>query len=52
MKEAHEIKYLGDMLHENGKPKATILQRVNRGYAIVGQIFALLKDLPIGNLRI
>ena len=52
MNEAQDIKYLGDILHENGKPKATILQRVNRGYAIVGQIFALLKDLPIGNLRI
>ena len=25
---------------------------MNQGYAIVGQIFALLKDLPIGNLRV
>ena len=52
MAEAHEVKYLGDIIHENGRPKATILKRVNQGYAIVGQIFALLKDLPIGNLRV
>ena len=39
------------MLHESGKPKATISKRVNRGYAIVAQIFALIKDLPLGNLR-
>ena len=52
MNEAQEVKYLGDIINENGKPKATIMQRVNRGYAIVGQIFALLKDLPIGNLRV
>ena len=52
MAEAHAVKYLGDMIHENGRPKATIMQRVNQGYAIVGQIFVLLKDLPIGNLRV
>ena len=52
MNEAQEIKYLSDMLHENGKPKATILQRENRGYTIVCQIFELLKDLPMGNLII
>lgn len=50
--QSHEVKYLGDVLHENGKPKSTIMQRINRGYAIVGQIFALLKDLPIGHLRV
>ena len=52
MNEAQEVKYLGDLINDTGKPKATIMQRVNRGYAIVGQIFALLKDLPIGNLRV
>ena len=52
MAEAHEVKYLGDIIHENGRPKSTIMQRVNQGYAIVGQIFALLRDLPIGYLRV
>ena len=50
--QAHEVKYLGDMIHENGKPKSTIMKRVNRGWAIVGQIFALLKDLPVGHFRV
>jgi hypothetical protein len=52
MKEAHELKYLGDIINENGRPKATISQRITRGYAIVSQIFALLSDLPVGNLRV
>ena len=38
-------------MHKNGKPNQTINQRISRGYAIVGQIFALLNDLPIGNMR-
>ena len=52
MKEAHEVKYLGDYIHVNGKPSSTIGHRVKRGYAIVAQIFALLSDLPVGNLRV
>ena len=40
MEESHEIKYLGDILHENGKSKATVLQRITRGYSIAGQILA------------
>ena len=47
-----EVKYLGDMIHQNGKPKSTIMKRVNRGLAIVGQILALLKDLPVGYYRV
>ena len=50
--EAHEVKYLGDFIHENGRPNSTINQRIKRGYAIVAQIFALLSDLPVGNLRV
>ena len=52
MKEAHEFKYLGDLINENGRAKSRINQRISRGYAIVSQIFALLSDLPIGNLRV
>ena len=51
LEDSQEVKYLGDILHESGKSKATISKRVNRGYAIVAQIFALLKDLPSINLR-
>ena len=52
MKKAQEFKYLGDIINKNGRPKATITQRTSRGYAIVSQIFALLSDLPVGNLRV
>ena len=52
MNKSHEVKHLGNIIHESGKPQATIVQRVNRGYAIVGNIFALLKELPIGYLRV
>ena len=52
MKESHQVKYLGDVIHEDGRPRATILERVNRGWAICGQIFGFLKDIPIGNLRV
>ena len=52
MNKASQVKYLGDVIHENGRPKSTISERVNRGYAIVGQILALLSDLPLGSLRL
>ena len=40
MKKAQEFKYLWDIINENGRPKATVTQRISRGYAIVSQIFA------------
>ena len=52
MKESHQVKYLGDVVHEDGRSRITILERVNRGWAICGQIFGFLKDIPIGNLRV
>ena len=52
MKSAQEVKYIGDMLNEKGRPKSTIYQRVSRGYAIVSHIFALLCDFPVGDLRV
>ena len=52
MKESHQVKYLGDVIHKDGRPRATIVERINRGWAICGQIFGLLKEIPIGNLRV
>ena len=49
MKEANQVKYLGDIVNENGKPKATI---VERAYGICAQIFSLLKDIPLGSYRV
>ena len=52
MKEAQQVKYLGDIVHENGKSKATIVERVNRAYGICAQIFSLLNDIPLGSFRV
>ena len=52
MQESHEVKYLGDMISDSGRPNSTIAKRITRGYAIVGTIFAFLKDLPLGSKRI
>ena len=52
LQESHQVKYLGDVIHEDGRPRSTILDRVNRGWAICGQIFGFLKDIHIGNLRV
>ena len=52
MNSAQEVKYLGDIVHENGKSNSTVSERIKRGYAIVSQILAFLNDLPLGNLRV
>ena len=46
----HE-KYLGDIIHKNGKSHATIVERISKGYGIVANIRALLTDIPLGNKR-
>ena len=51
MMKIDKVKYLGDYIHENGKPNETISDRVARGYAIAAQTFSLLNDLHVGNLR-
>ena len=52
LKESHEVKNLGDVIHEDGQPRTTILTTLIRGWAICGQIFVFLKDIPIGNIRV
>ena len=51
MKESQKERYLGDQINNKGTIKDTVLERTNKGYAIVSQIMALLKELPIGQLR-
>ena len=52
MENSNEEKYLGDKVNSSGKPKETIEDRKNKGYAIVSQIMAMLKELPLGSLRV
>ena len=51
MKETQKEKYLGDQINNKGTIKDTIAERTSKGYAIVAQIMALLKELPIGQKR-
>ena len=52
MKESHQEKYLGDLINSSGKPKATISERVAKGYGIIAEIKSILNQLPVGNFRI
>ena len=45
-------KYLGDIIHSDGKQHATIVERLARGYGILANIKALLDDIPLGHRRI
>ena len=51
MKESDKEKYLGDFLTNKGNSKDTLESRKARDYAILGNIRALLKDVPMGNRR-
>ena len=46
------MKYLGDFIHENGRPNSTVNRRIKQGYAMVAHIFSILCDLPVGNIRV
>ena len=45
-------KYLGDIIHKDGKQHATFVERLAKGYGIVANILALLSDIPLGHRRI
>ena len=45
------IKYLGDYVTKYGNSKETIQQRKTRGNAIVSEMRALLRDIPLGSFR-
>ena len=51
MKESDKEKYLGDFLTSKANSKDTIESRKARGYSILSEISAMLKDLPMGNQR-
>ena len=51
MKESNKEKYLGDFLSTRANSKDTIETRKARGYSILSEISAMLKDVPMGNQR-
>ena len=44
-------KYLGDLLHESGKSKFTIIERTAKAYATLAEIRAILADVPLGKYK-
>ena len=52
MKNSDREKYLGDIIHKDGKQHATIVERISKGYGIVANILALLSDIPLGHRKI
>ena len=51
IKESEKEKYLGYFLTSKANSKDTLESRKAMGYAILGNINALLKDVPMGNRR-
>ena len=52
MKLSEQEKYLGDQLSKACKIKATIDDRVTKGYGIVSEITAILEEIPLGIYRV
>ena len=52
VKKVEQEKYLGDIIHQNGKSNATIVERVSKGNGILTNIRAIIKDIPLGNRRV
>ena len=52
MNNSDKEKYLGDIIQRDGKPHATIVERISKGNGIVANIRALLTDIPLANRRI
>ena len=52
MKKSHKEKYLGDIISDKGDHKDNIDERVNKGYVIVNEIKAILKEIPLGQYKL
>jgi hypothetical protein len=51
MKDSKKEKYLGDYLTTKANSKETIANRKTKGYGILSEMSAILKDIPLGNRR-
>ena len=52
MKDAHSERYLGDIIDETGRIKATIESRRKKGQGIRSEIMAIVNEIPFGKHRI
>ena len=51
MKSSSKEKYLGDFITDAANAKETVKDRKRKGYGILAEITAILKDIPLGNKR-
>ena len=51
MSNSDKEKYLGDIIDNTGKCRATIKERQKKGYGIVAEILAILSEIPLGQYR-
>ena len=52
MKDSEQEKYLWEVIHQNGKQHATVVDRLSKGYGIISNIIALIDDIPLGHRRV
>ena len=52
MKDSNQERYLGDQIRNDAKVKATIDDRVGKGYGIVTEINTILEEIPLGKYRV
>ena len=48
MENSSKEKYLGDIVDESGKVRATIEDRRRKGFSIVSEIMSILDEIPLG----
>ena len=52
MKDSSQEKYLGDFVNSTGNVKATVADRIGKGYGIVSEIRAILNEIPLGRYKL
>ena len=50
--DSEQEKYLEEVIHQNGKQHATVVDRLSKGYGIISNIIALIDDIPLGHRRV
>ena len=52
MKNSLKEKYLGDFVDSSGKIKATVQDRISKGYGILSEIRAIINEVPLGRHKL
>ena len=51
MEDTTKTKYFRNIIENSGKIRAIIEERRSKGFAIVNEILAILKEIPLGRFR-